>query len=222
MTLEEIVNQWHQEQPHPKAPSLTVAEFPVATRLATTLKFGSGHASPQEAANFWHEFNQMNQTLVAQNRQPIGPEEFNHMAQQMARVSFAYHGRPPSMYEMTRLREASPKEVSDYYGSLPDQHYPTVSAADMAKSLHAAAPWAQQALGRGPVKLEAAYLHHSGQNPQNYYQQVSNGNDDQAGPQPGVAGAGDAGGQPAGARPDDPRLASGTAAAGGGQGVPAR
>jgi hypothetical protein len=224
-TLEEIVHGYFSSLPHPKAPALSVGDFPVATRLATMLKFGQGHASPQEAENFWHEYQTMNQNLQAQNKAPIGPEEFTHLAQQMARSSFAYHGRPPSMYEIQRMRDADPKAISDYYGALPDEHYPTVSAADMAKTLHAARPWAQQYAQREPSKLEAAYLHASGQSPADYYQQAAkkDGTNDQGGPpDPGAAGAGDAGRQPPDQRADDPRLASGPAAAGGGQGVPAR
>jgi hypothetical protein len=221
-TLEELVTAWHADQPHPRAPGLRVGEYPVAMRLATILKFGQGHSSPSEAANFWHEFTTMNRNLEAQNKQPISPEEFTHLAQQAGRSSFAFHGRPPSMYELQRLRDADPKAVHDYYGGLPDEHYPTISAADMAKSLHAARPWANQIVGREPVKLEAAYLHSSGQNPADYYQQVSRGSNDQGGPQSGVASPGDAGGQPPDPRGNDPRLAPGPGAPGGPPGVPAR
>lgn len=217
-TLEDVVRQWHASQPHPQAPSVRVGDYPVAARLATILKFGSGHASPQEAAMFWHEFNVMNQNLVAQKKLPVGPEEFTHLSQQMGRSSFAYHGRPPSMYEIQRLRDADPKTVHDYYGGLPDEQYPTLSAADMAKALHAARPWAMQIVGREPVKLEAAYLHHSGQNPADYYRDV-HGTGDQAGAQPGVAGTGDAGRQQAGQRAGDSGVATGAAVAGGPQGV---
>jgi hypothetical protein len=220
VNLEELVAQWHAEQPHPRAPKLKVGDFPVAVRLATMLKFGQGHASPSEAENFWHEFKSMNDGLMAQKKMPVSPEEFTHLAQQAGRSSFAYHGRPPSMYELQRLRDADPRAIHDYYGGLPDEHYPTVSAADMARALHAARPWANQILDRDPVKLEGAYLHHSGQNPRDYYFQVSNGGNDQTGAQPGSTGAGDAGGQQADARAGDPGVAAGNAAAGRSKGVP--
>src|SRR5262245_43857378 len=137
-TLEELVARWHADQPHPKAPSVKIGEYPVAARLATLLKFGSGHATSQEAANFWSEFQAMNAALVQQKKMPVGPEEFTHLAEQMARSSYAYHGRPPSMYEIQRLRDAHPKDIANYFGSLPDKDYPTISAADMARMLHAA------------------------------------------------------------------------------------
>lgn len=219
MNLQDVVHAWHSAQPHPLAPTLTQGDFPVAMRLATFLKFGQGHAGPQEAANFWSEFQAMNQSLLAQNRQPISPEEFTHVAQQMAKSSFAYHGRPPSMYEIGRLRDANPKDITDYYGALPDEHYPTISAADMAKAIHTARPWANQALGRDPLKLEAAYFASSGHSPADYYKEVARGGSDPTGGNAGAVGAANAGGQQAGQRANDSGVADGHASAGGSAGV---
>lgn len=222
MNLEELVTQWHNEQPHPRAPKLKVGDYPVAMRLATALKFGQGHASPSEAENFWHEYQTMNENLIAQKKMPVGPEEFTHLAQQMGRSSFGYHGRPPSMYEIARLRDANPREIHDYYGGLPDEHYPTVTAAEMAKALHAARPWANQIVGRDPVKLEGAYFHHSGQNPADYYRNTHDGSDDQGGTHARTTGSGDAGGQQADPRAGDPGMAGRPGAADRPEGVPAR
>jgi hypothetical protein len=214
--IHDLVQQWHAQQPHPKAPSVTVGDYPVAARLATILKFGQQSPGPQEVAGFWREFGAMNETLTAQKKLPIGPEEFVHLAQQAARSSFAYHGRPPSMYELGRLRDAHPKDIADYYAALPDQHYPTVPAGEMAKALQAAQPHAQQHIGREPNKGEAAYLYHSGASPDGYYQSLKgDGTQDQIGPHPGVAGPGNAGGLAAPQRAADPRLATGSTAAGG-------
>ena len=172
LTLKDIVDQFHQSQPHPRAPQLTVGEYPVAAKLATMLKFGTGHAEPAEVTGFWQQFQKMNQTLQAQKKQPIEPEEFGHLAQSMAKVSYAYHGRPPTMQEITQLRDAHPKDVHDYFAALPDEQYPHVSAGQMVKALQSAGPWAQMQLGRAPNKQEAAYLHHSGHSPQDYYKQM--------------------------------------------------
>jgi hypothetical protein len=172
-TLKDIVDQYHQSQPHPRAPDLTVGEYPVAAKLATLLKFGTGHAEPQEVSGFWKGFQQMNATLQSQKKLPIQPEEFSQLVQQMAQVSYAYHGRPPSMTEITKLRDAHPKDVHDYFAALPDQHYPHVSAGHMVKSLESAKPWAHMNLGRQPNKQEASYLHHSGHSPQDYYRQMA-------------------------------------------------
>jgi hypothetical protein len=213
-SAEEIVHQWHAEQPHPLAPSIKVGEFPVAAKLAAVLKHGQGEAPhPQEIAAFWTEFQTMNQTLSAQKKMPLGPEEFTHLAKQMARSSFAYHGRPPTMYEIGKLRDAGPKDIHDYFGALPDEHYPTVPAAEMAKALHSATPWAQTILDREPNKLEAAYLYHSGQNARDYYQSVKqDGAQDPTGGQSGTAGPAPAGGQPPDQRTGNSGVAPGTAA----------
>ena len=158
----------------------------------------------------------MNESLTAQQKLPVGPEEFEHLAQQAARSSFAYHSRPPSMYELERLRDAHPKDIANYYESLPDRHYPTVPAGEMAKALQAAQPWARLHLQREPNKGEAAYLYHSGTGAAGYYQTLRDerGTEDQSGAQPGIAGAGDVGGLQAGSRADDPRLAPRAAPAG--------
>lgn len=186
-TLKQIVDQFHQSQPHPRAPELTVAEYPVAAKLATLLKFGTGHAEPQEVVGFWNSFQQMNSTLQAQKKLPLGPEEFSQLVQQMAQVSYAYHGRPPSMMEIQKLRDAHPKDIHDYFAALPDQHYPHVSAGQMVKALESAKPWAQTHLQRAPNKQEASYLHHSGHSPQDYYQQMAKQKEESADQQQGQA-----------------------------------
>jgi hypothetical protein len=223
-SIEEIVHQWHADQPHPQAPDIKVGEYPTAARMATFLKFGQGHATPQEVGLFWREFQGMNQTLQAQNKMPISPDEFTHLTQQLARSSFTYHGRPPSMHEITRLRDAHPKDVSDFYYHLPDEHYPSVPAGEMVKALQSARPWAEMIGGSQPTKLDAAYLYHSGHSAQDYYKAraTHDGDQDRAGSHSGAAGPDTAGGQPSDQRADDPRLASGAAAAGGQNGVPQR
>lgn len=221
MNLEDLVQQWHAQQPHPRNPSITVGDYPVAARMATVLKFGQGHASPLEVGNFWAEFKQVNERLVNEKKLPIAPDEFVHLVKQMAPVSFSYHGRPPAMHEIAKLRDADPKAVTDYFGALPDQHYQTVPAGEMARHLTAARPWARMFTGEEPTKLDAAYLYHSGQNPRNYYQTRSQYDaQDQGGGHPGDVGPGDVGGQPPQPRAGGSGVARGPAAPGGGQGVP--
>lgn len=167
-----IANEWHAEQPHPLNPALKVGEYATAVKLATKLKFG-GHASAQEAGAFWGEFQQMNQRFMAQGKEAVSPDEFGHLVERVAPVSFAYHGRPPTMRELSQHRDSSPNEVNKYYGDLPDQHYPHVTAGQMAKYLTMAEPHAQQAFGRPPVKLEAARFALSGlsnEDIRNYYE----------------------------------------------------
>lgn len=149
-------------QPHPRAPSLTIGEFATAVKLATMLRFG-GHASPEEAALFMPQFKSLG----------VSPEEFEHTVERLAPVSYAYHGRPPTMQEIVKLKDEPPAKASAYFADLPDKHYPAVRAADMVKYLQAAEPHAQQWLGRSPVKLEAAHLAASGERPADYYQRLA-------------------------------------------------
>src|SRR5215471_10068185 len=214
-SLEDIVHQSHAEQPHPQAPSVKVGEYPVAARLATILKFGQGYASPQEVGNFWREFQSMNESLVAQNKMPVSPDEFGHLAQQLARASFTYHGRPPSMHEIARLRDADPQTIHDYYGALPDEHYPSVPAAKMVEALHAARPWANMITRGEPTKLDAAYLYHSGHSAKDYYEARAqyDGSQDRSGMEPRAPSANALGGQQVDQRTADTRVATGPAAA---------
>lgn len=170
--LQKAVQDWHNAQPHPQARDITVGDFPIAARMATMLKFGQGHASPAETANFWKEFQTHNSHLLQRNQQPYSPEDFIQQVQQMAKSSFAFHGRPPNMTEIFRLKDAHPQDVHKYFGSLPDEQHPHIAAQDMVKALESARPWANLHLGREPNKVEASYLHHSGQNAQQYYEQM--------------------------------------------------
>lgn len=149
-------------QPHPRAPKLTIGEFATAVKLASLLKFG-GHASPQEAELFMPQFKALQ----------ISPEEFEHAVDRLAPVSYTYHGRPPTLREVVLLKDEPPAKASAYFADLPDRHYPFVRAADMIKHLQAAEPHAQQYLGRAPVKLEAAQLAASGERPADYYARLA-------------------------------------------------
>lgn len=151
--------EFFAEQPHPQAPGLKVKEYATAVRLATAMRFG-GHAPAHEAEAFWREFTAMNDRLALQKKMPITPEEFEHVVKPMAQVSFAYHGRPPTMHEIARHRDSDPKQVHDWYANLPDEHYPHVPAGGMVKYLTLAEPHARMNLGRKPNKVEASRFYH--------------------------------------------------------------
>ena len=159
---DKIAEEYWADQPHPLAPSLRVGDFATAVKLATKVKFG-GHATAKEAEMFWPGF-------VASG---ITPENFLHAVDRLAPLSFTYHGRPPSMQEIVQLNEKSPKEARSYFADLPDKNYPHVSAGDMVKTLQSAEPHAMRHLKRVPNKVEAAYLHHSGERPADYYQRLA-------------------------------------------------
>ena len=159
---DQIAKDHMDQQPHPLAPSLLIGEFATAVKLASMAKFG-GHASPHEAALIWPEFKATG----------MSSEEFEQTLDRIAPLSFAYHGRPPTMREIAQFRDKQPHEARKYFGDLPDKHYPTLSASEMVRSLTAAKPWAQQHLGRDPLKNESAYLHHSGEHPSAYYARLA-------------------------------------------------
>lgn len=155
-----IAKGWWDRQPHPKDPTgkLTIGEYATAVKLATMARFG-GHATAHEATLFWDEFKATG----------MHPEEFEQTLDKIAPLSFTLHGRPPTMTEIAHLKDKQPHEARKYFADLPDKHYPSTTAGEMVKALTVAKPHAQEHLGRDPVKLEAAYLHHSGANPADYY-----------------------------------------------------
>lgn len=157
-----LAKAYWDTQPHPKAPSLTIGEFATAVKLATLTKFG-GHATPEDASLFWPEFKSLG----------ISPDDFEHAVERLAPVSFAYHGRPPTMQEIVHLKDEPPAKAQAYFADLPDKHYPFIRSADMIKHLQAAEPHAKQYLGRPPVKLEAAHLASSGERPADYYARLA-------------------------------------------------
>jgi len=157
-----VAKAYFDELPHPLEPSLKISEFATAVKLASMAKFG-GHATPTEAGLFWPEF----------KASGLSPEEFEQTLDKIAPLSFTFHGRPPTMKEIASLKDAQPREARNYFGDLPDRQHPSLSAAEMVKSLSAAKPWAREHLGREPLKNEAAYLHHSGQSPQDYYSHLA-------------------------------------------------
>jgi hypothetical protein len=162
---EKAAKAYWDEQLHPRGHGLKIKEVATAVKLASMAKFG-GHASLHEASMFWQEF--------APGGVPImSPQEFEHALDHLAPISFTFHGRPPTMKEIVTLKDKTPAEVHRHFGDLPDKHHPEITAASMVKAYQAARPWAREHLGREPVKTEAAYLHHSGENAGAYYQRLA-------------------------------------------------
>ena len=158
-----IAHEWHADQPHPLNPLLKVGEFAQAVKLATRTKFG-GHATPEEAGAFHVEFTAMNNKLTEQGKPPMSPEEYSQLVERIAPHSFAYQGRPPTMDEVVRHRDAENSTVAKYYGDLPDRTYPHITSRDMAKYLTLAEPFARMHVDRPPNRLEAARFALGGMN----------------------------------------------------------
>lgn len=141
--------------PHPFAPSLSVAEYPVAMHLARVTKFG-GKAEPGEAEKFWQEFKQLQ----------MPPGQYLDTIKRIAPLSFRLVNRPPTMEEIKQHSALAPDQSHKYYASLPDPDYPDVPAGEMVRSLAAATPYAAKHAGRAPTKGEAAFFHHAKLNTQ--------------------------------------------------------
>lgn len=167
---------FYDSRPHPNAPSIKAGDYATMVRLATMTKFG-GHASAQEAEAFAKEFQATG----------MSPQQYEQALKHMASVSFAFHGRPPTMEEIAKFKDEPPSKIRQHYMDLPDQHYPAVSAGDMAKYLAIADPHASEHIGRRPVKGEAAYFAQAGMNVQGvreHYASIGrqkNGNQDNSG-----------------------------------------
>lgn len=163
-SIEDHVREWHDAQPHPRNPALTVAEYPVAVKLATRTKFG-GHATPEEAGAFWHEFQSANQRLAQKGQEPMSPNDYLRVLDELAPVSAALHGRPPTMHEVANLKDASPAERRKHYEDMPDSLYPAVSAGQMARYMTMANFHAMPQVRRPAQKSEAAYFAASSASP---------------------------------------------------------
>jgi hypothetical protein len=176
---EKATKDFFDEYPHPRGHGLKIKEVATAVKLASMMKFG-GHATLHEAAMFWGEF--------APEGVPImPPDEFEHTLDHLAPISYALHGRPPSMKELVLLKDKSPGEVSRHYGELPSKHHPDIPAATFVKAYQAARPHAREHLEREPVHSEVAYMVHSGERPDAYYQRISVQNTQQQPNEPGSA-----------------------------------
>jgi hypothetical protein len=147
-----IAAEHYGNLPHPASRTgITVREWPIAVQLASATRFG-GHATPAEADHFWPEFQALG----------ISPQDYLHTLDRLARWSFLYHGRPPSMTEIRDLHPLKAHEQQRHYADQPDQHYPDLTAGEMVKALSVADHYATKHLQRGAVKKEARFLHHSG------------------------------------------------------------
>jgi hypothetical protein len=169
------VKDYFGEQPHPRGHGLKIREVLPAVKLATMMKFG-GHATLHEARMFWDEFAPGGVPMMS-------PQDFEHALDKIAPVSYSFHGRPPTLKEVGELSSKAAHEIHKYFSDLPSKERPEISAGDYVKAYQKARPWAREHLGREPVSVEAAHLHHSGERPDVYYQRLGAQNTRQGGTQ---------------------------------------
>lgn len=166
---------YFDNQPHPRGHGLLIKEVATAVKLASMLKFG-GHATLHEAKMFWDEFAPGGVPMMS-------PQDFEHALDRIAPLSYSFHGRPPSLKEIGELSGKAAHEVHRYFADLPSKERPEITAGDYVKAFQKARPWARQHLGREPVSVEAAHIHHSGESPDVYYQRLASHNAPQSGVQ---------------------------------------
>lgn len=163
-----LATDYYGEKPHPNAPSLKVKDLPLALELANHLKFGQGggHAGFGEAEMLWKEV----QPILDQG---ITPKALHELIDTAAQHSFALHGRPPTMSELTRFADPKthPADIAKWYHDLPDRHYP-VAAGDLLSAMARGEQPALQHLGRKPVKKEG-FLFANGVDPGQHYPQAA-------------------------------------------------
>jgi hypothetical protein len=159
---------YFDQQPHPRGHGLKIGEVATAVKLASMLKFG-GHATLHEASMFWQEFAPGGVPMMP-------PQDFEHHLDRIAPLSYALHGRPPSLSELGQLAGKAASEVHRYFADLPSKERPEISAGDYVKTFQSARAAARQHLEREPVSAEVAHLHHSGLHPDMYYSSLASQN----------------------------------------------
>lgn len=130
-------------QPHPLAPDLTVGEYPMFERIASMLndQVLRGNKPKPEMVVHAH------QTLKSAQ---LSPGEFEHIWTMARPVANRLLDRDPSIIEMAKhLREATPKDVHQYYSDHPYPGYEEVSAGQVARYQRAAEPIARR-YGKSP------------------------------------------------------------------------
>jgi len=147
---DQLMHEHYSNLPHPDNPELSVGDFPVAVKLATKMK-GQGMATAKEAGAFWDEFQNLG----------LSPLHFEELLDQLAPLSWRYHNRPPTMREVGIHAEGDPKKARDYYGNLPSEHDPSVTAHEFVQAHAVAQRYSKQHLGRNPYALEVTYFHHA-------------------------------------------------------------
>jgi hypothetical protein len=103
----------------------------------------------------------------------MSSQDFEHVLERVAPISYSFHNRPPTLKELVDLSQKAAHEVHRYFADLPSKERPEISAGDYVKAFQAARPWARQHLEREPVSVEVAVLHHSSEHPNDYFSRLA-------------------------------------------------
>ncbi len=137
------VAAFYGDMPHPKAPTVTVNEYPAYERVA----FMMNDTKPDGAA--------VTHAAESLKQAGISPSEFEQVWHVARPVANRLLGRDPNLIEVQRLKTADPKAIQQHYLDHPFPGYEEVTAGQMARHYRAAEPIARQ-YGRVPNHEEVS------------------------------------------------------------------
>lgn len=140
-----VVDDIVGRMPHPKAPSLTVADYKAYEVAAAMLK-NPEEATPEDVVSTYTQLRTVG----------ISAADFEHTWELARPVANRILGRDPRLQELLQFVGAHPGDVHAYYMESPMPDHEEVKAGDFLKYFHAATPIAQQSLGRKPLPNEVA------------------------------------------------------------------
>jgi len=140
-----VVEDLIGRMPHPKAPSLSVADYRATERAASMLK-NPHEATPQDVVGLYH---QLKHTGMA-------AADFENLWEMARPVANRILGRDPRLQELAQFVGAHPAEVHDFYMQHPMPGHEEVKAGDYLRYYHAAVPIAHATIGRKPLPVEVA------------------------------------------------------------------
>jgi hypothetical protein len=140
-----VVEELIGRMPHPKAPSLTVADYRAYEVAAGMLK-NPERAQPQDVVNTYHQLKHIG----------LSPADFEHTWELARPVANRILGRDPRLQELALFTSGHPGDVHEYYMQHPLPGHEEVKAGDFLRYFHAATPIAQASIGRKPLPVEVA------------------------------------------------------------------
>lgn len=120
------------EQPHPRAPSLKIKDYPSYERVAWMLN--DKQPTPADVTH-------AAQTLKGAGLSPAQFETTWAVARPVANRLIA---KDPTMQQLVHLANSTPQQIHDYYMTHPYPGYEEVTAGQMVRAWRAAEPIARQ------------------------------------------------------------------------------
>lgn len=163
--LNQVVREGFNNLPHPDVPEITNGEYASYSRVAAMKRNPDDHTH-HDVRDAYHE-------LTAAG---ISPSQWEHVWTISRPLANRLVHRDPTLLEMTRLADAHPSDIHDYYYHLPSTSHPEIRAGVMAKYLHMANDSANTHMERAPLLEEVARFAASDYHPQDvdaHYQRMS-------------------------------------------------